>query len=632
MSLEHLFEPTKVGDLEIKNRVVMLSMGTLYIEDEFITDRYVRFLAERAKGGVGLIFTPFRPCETDPKLRLAGIYDDKFIPSLCKLTDSVHEYGAKIGAQLTISYQWERSGSKAVEFVGPSEVVTTPRLGRPRALTVEEIHFITGQYAEAAVRARECGFDAVDIMTGAGYLFDRFLSPLTNKRTDEYGGSLQNRMRFLLEVINAVKAAAGKDFPVMCRFTIDDFMKGGRPLSESKQVAASLEDAGVAGLISYFGWHECPRPTVAGTIPAGAFAHLTEEIKREVNIPIVASNRIQSPVVAEKILSGDQADLIGMGRALIADPELPNKSKEGKLEEIRPCLCCSNCLEMGFRGEPIACTVNPFAGKEGDLKILSASQPRRIFVIGGGPTGIEAAVTATARGHDVTLWEKSRELGGQLKPGSKPPYKQRITKYKNYLVHKLERSGVRVVLDEMPAISSVQDKPDAVIVATGAVPIVPEIPGVDGANVLTAVDLLLNDRWDDAESFVIIGGGSVGCETADLLAAKKKTVTVLEMTDRIGMDIGMTNRWIILKRLRDVGVKMVVGAKAVEITKQGVKVEKEGAIEFFEGERAVLAVGMRSSGEGADLSGVEVRLAGDRVKPGKIFQAVREGLRVGIEV
>jgi 2,4-dienoyl-CoA reductase (NADPH2) len=325
----HLFTPLKFGKMELRNRIVMLPMTTGYCEpDETVGDRFIDFFAERAKGGAGLIIIPFSPVAAGSPVE-PGMFDDRFLPGAKRLTAAIRAHGAKSACQLITSYH-VIFRDNLPEVVGPSEVLNQILRVMPRAMTTDEIRFIVEQYGHAARRVREGGFDMVEILVGGGYLLNRFLSPISNKRNDEYGGSLENRMRIVLEVITSMKQAAGDDFPISVRLNVDEQMPGGHTVAESKIVAQALEKAGVQLINCYTGWHESPIPTVAPSLPKGAFAHLAQAIRSSVGIPVIAANRINDPFIAEKILAEGQADLVGMGRALLADPELPNKAESGR--------------------------------------------------------------------------------------------------------------------------------------------------------------------------------------------------------------------------------------------------------------------------------------------------------------
>jgi len=412
-------------------------------------------------------------------------------------------------------------------------------------------------------------------------------------------------------------------------------MEGGHTLEDSIKLAPILERAGVHCLSMQAGWHECPRPLVHMSVPRGAFVYIAEEVKKVVSIPVVAAYRINDPILAERIIVEGRADLIGMGRALIADPELPNKAREGKLDEIRPCIACGHCLDVVMLGAPLACAVNPQVGKEAEYTSVPAKKPKKVFVIGGGPAGMEAAAGAAERGHQVTLFEKRDRLGGNLLLAAVPSYKWELSNLTNYLETWLKKSGAQIRLNQEVSEKTVtEEKPEVVIVATGATPLIPDIPGVNGGNVVTALQVLGGER-EVGERVVIVGGGMIGCETAEYLADKGKRVIILEMLERIGADIGMTTRWVIMQRLRSARIAMETTAKVEEITDKGVVVSRDGLAEFFAADSVVLAVGLVPQNELARrLEGrvTECHCIGDCTEAQRIVQAIEAGFRIAREI
>jgi len=622
----------------------MLPMTTGYSEqDETVGDRFVTFFAERAKGGVGLIIVPFSPINAGSAMQ-PGLYDDRFVQGAQRLTEAVHENGAKIAVQFIAQYHMVTVKGVS-EVVGPSEEFNQIMRTTPRALTTDEIQDIIRNYGDAAHRAKVARFDAVEVLVGGGYLLNRFLSPISNKREDDYGGSLENRMRIILEVIDAIKQKVGGEYTVTCRLNIDEQMKGGHTVEDSKKVVKILEGAGIQAINVYTGWHESPVPTVQHFIPRGAFVHLAEEIRRGIEIPVIASNRINDPVLGEKILAGGKADLVGMGRALLADPYLPNKSRESRIDEIVPCIACSHCLAevmTAYRqwgvAAPTFCTVNPCAGREAECVIDPADRPKKVCVVGGGPGGMEAATIAALRGHEVSLFEVGGELGGKLLTASIPPYKEELRGLAESLKARMKKAGVKVSLGtSIDADSLAEMEPDAVILATGATPMSMDIPGADKDHVATAEDALLG-RKEAKGNVVVVGGGMVGCETGEFLLEKVEGVNeviIVEMLGRVASDVPVTSRPFFLTRLEKEGIQIKTHTTLKEITDGGVKVDEKGESRFIKADTVIFAVSFESDNKLArELKGrvPELYMVGDCEEPRTIREAIEEGFNIGMRI
>jgi len=672
--LKKLFTSIVIGSIELTNRIVMPAVHLNYTPEGLVTDQLIHFYVERAGGGGGLIIVGGCPVDeyAGPGFML-GLSDDRFIPGLQRLTQAVHQEGVPIAAQLYHAGRYSHSALIGQQAIAPSAVESRFTRETPREMTQADIECTIDHFAQAARRAREAGFDAVEISGSAGYLICQFLSPLTNRRQDGYGGDWENRKRFALEVVEVVRGAVGPDYPVIFRVAGNDFMEGGNTNREARLLAQALEGAGVDAINVTGGWHETRVPQLTMAVPRGAFSYLAQGVKQVVDVPVISSNRYSDPLLAEQVLRQGSADLIALGRPLIADPEWPRKAREGLLDEIVPCIACNQgCFDHIFAAQPVGCLMNPRAGYEGEYRLDSstrlaagpAAEAKRVMVIGGGPAGMEAALTAAARGHQVTLYEKTECLGGQLNWAAVPPGREEFKTAIQSPAARMARLGVEVKLGQEVTLDLVRAaRPDAVVVATGARPAAPEIPGVESERVVQAREVL-EGEVDVGRRVVILGGGAVGCELALHLAqmgtldastlrflvlnkaeswetlealVTKGTmeVTLVEALPKVGQDIGLTTRWTILQDLRRYGIKVLAGATAKEITPEGIMVLADGKEELIEADTVVLAFG--SSPDAAlyeqlkDQVG-ELYLVGDARSPRKAYEAIHEGFRVGLEI
>lgn len=632
-----LFEPIEIGGVRVKNRIVMPA-GETHFEapDGGVTDRLLEFYRERARGGVGLAIVGLAKIEGHFMGGLAA-HDDKYIPDLAKVANIFHQHDVKCALQLGHPGRYEVSFDPSRQPVAPSPIpppIFTKRV--PKELTKQEILQIEEEFAQAAVRAKEAGFDAVELLSGAGYLIAQFFSPATNKRTDEYGGSLENRARFAVEIIQRIKEKCGTSYPVLIRIAGDEFIEGGNTINEMKRIAKVLEDAGIAAINVMAGWHESPRPLTTMLVPRGGFAYLSAEIKKVVSVPVIIAHRINDPFTAEKILREGMADMVAMFRALLADPEFPIKAKEERFDEIRICVACNQgCLDRVFGGQPITCLVNPTVGREAEFRNLKAERRKKVVIVGGGPGGCMAAELLAKKGHEVVLFERTNMLGGQLNIAAKSPLAYEFAEVGKYFMNILPKLGVKIYYNIEADVSKVlAEKPDVVIVAVGASPLIPPIPGVESA--VTAFDVLMN-KVEVGKRVVVIGGGGVGCNTAAKLADEGKDVTLVEMLPKIGQDIGITTRWTVLLYLRERGVKILTNKRAVEIKRGALVIEdvQSGERDEIPCDTVILAVGTKPNDGLYDelVSKVpEVYKIGDCAKPGKAIDATHEAADLALKI
>ncbi|HIJ57615.1 MAG TPA: FAD-dependent oxidoreductase [Deltaproteobacteria bacterium] len=647
--LEKLFLPAKIGSLDLPNRIIMVAVTTRYDFDE--NNRLFDFYAARAKGGVGLIITgalqTLYPGRKIGASRI-NIYSDEDIPKLKKWVRAIHDNGGKAAAQLATYGYWSKKGPEGTaESVGPSSVVL-PRenihplfslaeyLPPERALTLEEIMMIQEAIGAAALRAQEAGFDALELQCIGGNILHRFTNPFLNRRDDSYGGSAENRLRMITESIANIRKKVGKDFPIICRIAGADPVPWGLKPEDWLEFSSLLEKAGVDALNVYPKWFESREPLPQMCVPRNPFVYLAEGIKQVVNIPVITGVRINDPLDAAQILDDGKADFIGLGRPLIADPDLPNKAKEGRLEDIRLCTACCRCYDDVAAEKFMTCAVNAQAGREREYTVNRAETSKKVFVIGGGPAGMEAARVAALRGHQVTLFEATDKLGGQLIISNILPHKEEWNSTVQYLSTQLAKLRVEVRMNELCTAEKIEEgRPEVVIVATGSTPRIPDLPGINGNNVVTAIDVLIG-RKHAGQIVVIVGGGSTGCETGEFLAQLGKQVTILEMQGRMGADYGPMNRWVVIDRLIDAGIRLECGMKVESITEKGVSGIRAGLYpEFFEADTVVLSLGMISDDVVArDMEGKVPTIfkIGDAVKPAGVGEAIESGFKIGSQI
>ena len=641
-----LFEPGKISKLSLKNRIVMapLGIGGLGISDlgGRLSQRGIDYYAARAKGGVGLIITGgtrvSREIEYSPdvpaNLRIDnGTYIA--LSALSEFADAIHDYGAKAAIQLTPGQgRCARLGLiRSLGAVGPSAL---PCFSDPsimtRELTIKEIERLVSAFGFAAEIMRNAGIDAVEINARGGYLLDEFMTSLWNKRTDKYGGDLDGRLRFLLEIIESIRKGAGADFPIIVKYCLTHYLAGGREINEGIKIARKLEAAGVDALGVSAGCYETMYwfiPTMHQ--PPGCMVDLAERVKQAVHIPVIAMGRLGNPDLAEQVLQEGKADFVAEGRALLADPDWSNKVREKRYEDIRPCIGCYKCMERLAQLKYLSCAVNPAAGMEREFTIKPAEKRKSVLVIGGGPGGMEAARIAALRGHKVSLLEKNNELGGSLIPGSVPHFKQEHRSLINYLSTQIKKLGVEIKLATEATPELIQEKkPEVVFIATGSTPIIPDIPGAEKKNVVTAIDLLSGKR-QAGESVVVLGGGLVGCETALYLAQKGKKVTIVEILDSVMGDMHTALRQHMQKLFADTRVEILTGARCLEITDKGMAITHKGDNNStLEADTIVLAVGLKPNNGLLDMLRdrvPEVYSIGDCVEPRKVIDAIWEGFR-----
>jgi 2,4-dienoyl-CoA reductase (NADPH2) len=635
--LARLFSPIEIAGLAFRNRIVMPPMGTgLANADGSVNDATVEYYRRRAGGGVAAVCVEASLISeavhgVGPELRL---HDDRFLPGLTRLAGAIRGEGVLAGVQL-----WHPGRQTSLgEPVGPSPVPLAARAPVPRELTLEDIASIHASFADSARRCREAGFDYVEIHAAHCYLPCEFLSPLANQRTDDYGGTLVNRARFLLELVEAVRAACSPEYPIFVRLSGGEGVPGGLSLAEAVEVGTWLERAGVACIsVSAGSWVSLHLTIPPMSMERGCLVPLARAIKEAVTIPVVAAGRLDDPALAEAVLARGDADLIAVGRALIADPDWPNKVRAKAMSSIRPCIACNACAELIALGQAARCAVNPELGREAVWRIDPAAAVRRVMVVGAGPAGMEAARIAALRGHEVSLWERDASVGGKYDVASRAPSKDIVLSFRNYQRDVLVELGVafHTAVDVTPAIVERED-PDVVLVATGAAALVPSIPGIDCEHVIDAQDILLGRATiGPGAAVVIIGGSATGCETAESLMDVSDRISIVEMLPRVGRGVEQITRRRMIEGLRRGGVKLLTRCRVTQVTPERVVFEREGGVsDSVPADVVALAIGWRSRGGRLvdALGGREVHVLGDAKTPGDFVAAVNQGADVGLQL
>ncbi|MFX1302827.1 MAG: FAD-dependent oxidoreductase [Promethearchaeota archaeon] len=663
MKFVKLFEPLKIGNVEIRNRIVLPAMALNYTPNGYISEQFTNFYIERAKGGVGLIIIGGGQVEKrgGGGRDFLSVDDDKFIPGLTTFAEEIHKHGAKVIAQLYHAGAYSLS-SKAVSS---SAIQSNLTKIVPKELTIDEIKVVQESHAKAAERLKKAGFDGVELSGSAGYLINQFLSPLTNKRNDEYGGSLENRLRYPLELIKLVKERVGKDVLVGMRMAGDDFVPGSNTYKESAIFAKYYDETGIDFINVTGGWHETRIPQLLMMVPQGAYAYLAENIRNNVSIPVFVSNRITNPIIAEELLRNEMADAICMGRALIADPYLPVKTKENRLWDIRKCVGCNQgCFDHIFTGKSVECMRNYEASREGEINLdKKTEKPMKVLIIGSGPAGLEAARVASILGHSVTILEKKDEIGGQVKVAFIPPGRRDIDEIIDYYKAQIEHLNIDLQLGVEATQEIINEyKPDVVIFGTGVKYDIPEVPGIDGSlgSTIYFADDVLAGNYHVGKNVVVVGGSATGMETAiwaaelgtldsevarfisfynlmpkDEIFAKwlkgNRKVTIIEKLPKLGLNFGRTTRGFMIGHMMKLGINTITNAHITKFEKNTVEFQHEGETKSLENiDTFILATGVKPNTDlydkiEASNPSYKIYKIGDCKEPRTMMEAVHEG-------
>jgi len=686
-----LFEPGKIGKLELKNRIVMSGMATQYLEEDgSVSQGGIDYFAARAKGGVGFIITAaartrvIEKVPGKPRVKLMTVDTKEHAARLRELAEVVHGYGTKLAVQLTAG-RGRNIHTEALRIIGAVASSPVPSFADPniiaREMTIEEIEQLMKALQCSAKLVRDTGIDAIEINAHGGYLIDQFMTALWNKRTDKYGGNLDGRLTFLMGVVGSIRRGAGEDFPLIVKYPLTHYLEGARGINEGLEIARRLEAAGVdaldidAGCYETFYWFSPPTTQLPGCT-----IDLAEKVKKVVSIPVIIVGKFGYPKLAERVLQEGKADFIALGKSLLADPEWADKVREGRLEDIRPCIGDEEgCLNSAILGDPITCTVNPAVGKEKELAISPAAKKKSVLVVGGGPAAMEAAIIVAMRGHRVTLWEKGHALGGNLRLSAVPDFKQDYHLLIKYLANQIKKLGVTVKFGKEATPELIQRmRPDVVLVATGGIPSTPEIPGKDRDIVISSQDILkmvngllkwstmkqkgwrkimwffgnlfarflepstiakLSNIWlPFGKRVIVIGGTYAGCEMALFLGQKGRQVTIVEEAgvDNVARDMFLGNRMHLLKLLDDSNVDILTDTKTLEITDKGVGIaDKNGRKGNLRADSIMLSVDLKASdGAFQSLEGKvpEVYFIGDYVEPRKALGAIHDAFHAARQI
>jgi 2,4-dienoyl-CoA reductase-like NADH-dependent reductase (Old Yellow Enzyme family)/thioredoxin reductase len=567
---------------------------------------------------------------------MALIDSDQKIAHFKKLVEAVHREGGKIVIQINHAGRQTSSSMTGFPIVAPSAVPCPVRKEMPKELSQEEIQEIVLAFRAAARRVREAGADGVEIHMAHGYLINQFLSPYSNKREDEYGGDPDRRMKMAIDVLRTVRDQVGSDFLVLCRLSADEYVEGGLKLEDSKEIAKALERNGadalhVSACVAASGYLNHP-PYYA---EEGIFVHLAQGIKSVVSIPVIAVGRIRTPELANRILEEGKADLISMGRALIADPNFPAKALQDRTEEIIPCISCNRCIQSIRKGA-LQCAVNPETGREETFKLQKAEQPKKVWVIGGGPAGMKAAEIAALRGHQVTLYEQKQKLGGKFLVAALPPRKQVLKEFIDQLARQMEKLPIKIILGKTFTPASLRrGKPNVVIIAIGGKSLFPAIDGIRDSGAVTVEDALMGS-FPLGRKILVVGGGGIGAEAADYLSESGAEVTLVEMREGVALDLVAHLQYFLNKRLREKGVQILTSTKAIRFEKDGVWVEDPQGTRKLEGsDSVVIALGSVPNDDLVEsLKGKvpDVYVVGDASKPREVMEALIEGEEVALKI
>jgi 2,4-dienoyl-CoA reductase-like NADH-dependent reductase (Old Yellow Enzyme family)/thioredoxin reductase len=639
MILGHLFSPFQIKGCSLANRIVMPGVASFLIEDDgTVTEKAIEHYRVRAAGGPAMVIV--EACAVSPEgivsPHQARIYEDRFVDGISRIAAVIRAEGAVPAVQ--IHHGGRQTSAKVIKRkpVSPSDLPCPTIRGEVEPLSIEGIQEVIFKFGEAARRAVEAGFDLIEIHGAHGYLVNQFLSSFSNIRKDGYGGDVAGRARFAVEVVRELRKRLGPDFPLSFKISAQEFVPNGLTVEESIELLKLITAAGV-DIVQVSAGNDATPEWICQPMfmEKACLCDSAAKIREALHVPVMAVGRINDPVTAEEIIRQGRADLVCIGRGLLADPEMPKKAASGRLDEIRICIACNTCMESIFRRGRVECLVNPTLGREKEMALKPAREKKRVMVVGGGPGGLHVALVAAARGHEVLLFEKQPVLGGQLVMGSVTRYKKEILSLVNFHAAQIERMGVKTFLNTEVTPEAVERiKPDAIVLCTGSIPLLPPIPGIDKSIVFSLPEVL-NSNKPVPKKTVILGGGATGCEVAHHLAENGCRVTIVEQLPKIAGQMESITRKVLVQQLLEKNVRLATGHRLSRIEDHGVYATAEDGTEtFIEAEAVVIAVGNKPDNhlyaqiEALNL-GIPIFRIGDCLEPRSAKAAISEAAEIG---
>ena len=635
--LKHLFEPFTLKGRSLKNRIVMPGLASFLIEDDgSINDKTVEHYRGRASGGPAMVIV--EACAVSPEgivsAHQARIYHDRFIEGLSRIARVMKAEGALPAVQ--IHHGGRQTSSRVIKRkpFAPSNLPCPTISGEVEPLSVEGIQEIIRKFGDAAVRAVQAGFELIEIHGAHGYLINQFISKFSNIRDDAYGGDTTRRARFAVDVVREVRRRVGEDFPISFKISAQEFVPGGLSVEESIEILKLLVSAGM-DIVQVSAGNDATPEWICQPMfmEKACLADSAATIKKALRIPVMAVGRINDPLLADALIRDEKADLVCIGRGLLADPEMPKKAQQGNLDDIRICIACNTCMESIFRKGRVECLVNPTLGREKEMEIRPAEKRKKVMIVGGGPGGLHAGWVAAIRGHEVHLYEKQSRLGGQLNLGSVTKYKKEILSLIEFHKKQVEKAGIRIHLNTEVTLETIKrEKPDVLILSTGATPFLPDVPGIE-RSIVVGLQEVLNGEPPEKRIAVVVGGGATGCEVAHHLAEHGSSVTIVEQLPKIAMNLESITRKVLLKELRERGVRFLTGHKLSKVEETGVVVTAEDGMEsFIEAGAVVIAIGNKPDNrlyEQIQSLGIPVYQVGDCLEPRSAKAAISEAATIG---